>query len=844
MQQMLRNIIFLICLYFLLSLQGLTQEGNIDSLRNLLKTAQGKGKVEILIKISHANLSTDLNQSVDYSLQAIQEALKTGDNLLIGKAYHECGKVYNQKVEDPKALEAFINALEYYEKGKFKEESGYVLNNIASTQILLNELEQSITTSEKAIIIGNELNNSRILGSAYYNLGNSYYNLNNFDKAREFHLKSLEAREKSGEKMDIAASLNRLGILSYNQGDFKEAVLYYQRVLDIRKEINDKRGAAIVMLNLGDAFFQLGNYDSAIANYKDAYEYFRQLDFKIGIASTLNGMGMIYEAWSQFSSALDAYKEMLSIQEELGNAKEIANAYSNISIVYTTMATDSLEKLYGKQYKDTLLVKGYRSSIHYFDEAVNFNLLALKKRREINDIRGVGASLVNLGTTYSYAGDRVQARKYFEEWLSLANDIKDDDQQLTIYMSVGQIYMDEGKYETAIEYYNKAYALASRINKKSYLEQITLGMAMIYESMRDYKRALGYFKESTEINKTIWTEESQKLIHEMQVKYETEAKENENQLLLADQKLKVAALKQKNNTIYFFIVITVAFIGFVILLIRQNAQRKKANEELAKKNVLITEQKKEITDSIQYARRIQNAVLPPDFYIESLLPEYFIIYKPRDIVSGDYYWITEKNNKIFTMIADCTGHGVPGAFMSMLGFAFLNEIVSKHSEIHANQMLNELRKHVINSLHQTGREGENQDGMDVALYILDKTNNHLEYAGANNPLLIFRKGELIELKSDNMPIGIHKNANKSFTNHEIMMQENDVIYSFSDGYYDQFGGKNEKKFMIRSFKKLLQEIHKKSMKDQKHILEKTLDDWMGNMNQIDDILVMGVRVSF
>jgi serine phosphatase RsbU (regulator of sigma subunit) len=287
----------------------------------------------------------------------------------------------------------------------------------------------------------------------------------------------------------------------------------------------------------------------------------------------------------------------------------------------------------------------------------------------------------------------------------------------------------------------------------------------------------------------------------------------------------------------------VAFIAFVIMLIRQNSQRKRANEELEKKNILITEQKQEITDSIQYASRIQNAVLPPDFFIESLLPEYFIIYRPRDIVSGDYYWITEKNSKIYTMVADCTGHGVPGAFMSMLGIAFLNEIVSKHNDIHANEMLNELRDQVIESLHQTGREGENQDGMDVAFYILDKVKNKIEYAGANNPLLIFRNGELIEIKADNMPIGIHKNASQSFTNHEFNVLKNDVIYAFSDGYSDQFGGKSQKKFMIRNFKKLLQEIHHKSMKEQKNILEKTLDTWMGNMNQIDDIIVMGVRIN-
>ena len=834
-----------ILIVFLVLLMTITKPGlatNIDSLKNLLRNSSGEEKAELLLKLSKASLGTNISIGIDYSIQAIEVALKTADNQLIGKTYHECGKVYNQMAEDQKALESFQKALEYYEKGDFPEESADAMLGMANSQNFLNQYDLSITSSENALKIGNELKNLRILGSGYYNIGNSYYNKNDFKKALEYHLKSLQVREKSGEKNDIAASLNRLGILYYNQAEFIKAVDFYKRVLEIRIEIHDTKGSAIAMLNLGNAYFQMGNYDDAIGNYKQAYDYFRKLDYKNGIASTLNGIAVIYEAWNQYPSALDAYKEMLTIQEELGNDKEIANAYSNIGIAYTSMGTDSLEKLYGRQFKDTILLKGYRPTIQYFDEAIKNNLLALKKRREINDIRGIGTSLVNLGNTYSCIGNLKLAREYFRAWLKIADEIQDDDQQSTIYMSLGQIYYDEGNFEQALEYNNRAYELAKRINKKSYLRMITLNLSKAYAAIGEYKRALAYFMESNDIQGSLMTEESQKLIHEMQVKYETDAKENENRLLLADQKLKVASLKQKNNAIYFFISIIVAFIGFVIMLIRQNSQRKKANEELARKNTLITEQKKEITDSIQYASRIQNAILPPDFYIDTLLPERFIIFRPRDIVSGDYYWITEKNNKIFTMIADCTGHGVPGAFMSMLGIAFLNEIVSKHNEIHAHDILNELRRQVIGSLHQTGREGENQDGMDVALFILDRSNNKLEFAGANNPLLIFRDNKMMEFKSDNMPIGIHKNADKSFTNHEFVVEEGDVIYAFSDGYTDQFGGIKEKKFMLKNFKSLLQEIHNRPMDEQKIYLENTLDQWMGSLNQIDDILVMGVRI--
>jgi serine phosphatase RsbU (regulator of sigma subunit) len=228
--------------------------------------------------------------------------------------------------------------------------------------------------------------------------------------------------------------------------------------------------------------------------------------------------------------------------------------------------------------------------------------------------------------------------------------------------------------------------------------------------------------------------------------------------------------------------------------------------------------------------------------MQKLLPEQFIIYRPRDIVSGDYYWITEKNNKVILMIADCTGHGVPGAFMSMLGVAYLNEIVSKYENLTTDLILNELRKQVIHSLHQTGKEGESQDGMDVSLCIIDKDSLELQFSGANNPIMIFRKEEMIELRADKMPIGIHTVLDQPFTRKELQLQKGDMLYAFSDGYPDQFGGPQGKKFMIRNFKKLLSHIHALDVSEQKAMLEKTLDDWMADYSQIDDILVMGVRV--
>ncbi len=276
----------------------------------------------------------------------------------------------------------------------------------------------------------------------------------------------------------------------------------------------------------------------------------------------------------------------------------------------------------------------------------------------------------------------------------------------------------------------------------------------------------------------------------------------------------------------------------------------------------IASQKMAITDSINYAGRIQKAMMVPEEYISELLPEYFVLNKPKDIVSGDFLWLTRENNKIILAVADCTGHGVPGAFMSVLGISFIREIVNARKNIRPNEILNELRKLVISALHQTVESGEAMDGMDIAVCSINLENKELQFAGANNPLYLIRDGELTIIKADKMPVGIFFKEETGFSNHEIKLEENDLIYMFSDGYSDQLGGPTGKKFMLKQFQQLLCDIHNKPMKEQKEILDKTIEAWKtgttvkyapvshftwqaekqkGSYDQIDDILVFGLK---
>lgn len=301
------------------------------------------------------------------------------------------------------------------------------------------------------------------------------------------------------------------------------------------------------------------------------------------------------------------------------------------------------------------------------------------------------------------------------------------------------------------------------------------------------------------------------------------------------------------HTTIFYILVSLIILFIIIIIVRFREVKLKNDKRILEDKVKertaeIVAQKEEITSSIEYASRIQRAMLPEESHFMNSFSDYFIIFKPRDIVSGDFYWIGENDKHIFFTVADCTGHGVPGAFMSTLGISTLNEIIANKNDLQANTVLSLLRDKIKTSLHQTGKDGEAVDGMDVAFCVLHKNRKTLEFSGAYNPLFIFQEGELKEYKADRMPIGIYYGEKDKFTNYEINIKKNDTLYIFSDGFVDQFGGRDGVKYKTSKLKKLLAGIYSKPMAEQRRIIEDEFEKWRGSSDQVDDITFIGVRI--
>ena len=335
-----------------------------------------------------------------------------------------------------------------------------------------------------------------------------------------------------------------------------------------------------------------------------------------------------------------------------------------------------------------------------------------------------------------------------------------------------------------------------------------------------------------------------------------------------------AGLERRNIIVYAAIGGMFLVLILLIFIYRNYRQKRKANDMLKEKNDLIELQKKhveeknkDITDSINYAKRIQLALLKEQKHVSAHLPEHFIFFMPKDIVAGDFYWAAEKQGHLYLTAADCTGHGVPGAFLTMLGVAFLNEINSTNEILTPAQILDKLRVRFITELSQTGKEGENKDGMDISLMRLNLKTYELQWAGANNPLWVMKSKsvssfepnnlpcrpagklqttngfipELIETKADKQPIGFTLNP-KPFTNHVFQLQKGDSFYLFTDGFADQFGGPSGKKFKYSQLKEKFAEINNLALEKQKELLGIEFETWKGEYEQLDDVCVIGVRV--
>lgn len=582
-----------------------------------------------------------------------------------------------------------------------------------------------------------------------------------------------------------------------------------------------------------------------------------KLKYEKGIANAYNNIAFVYHNQGQIQKALEYYSQALAIQEKIKNDVGLATALSNVASIYDdqNQIEKSLEynlralKLFRKINRQegvgiSLNNIGvlYRS-LGQIDKSLEYYLQSLEVQKENNYTNEIALTLNNIGVLYEVKGKPDIAADYYSRALVFAEKTNNKRVIAVVLTSIGKNYFNKKNYIKAEEYCSKGLKTAMDINHLTTISQASEQLSKIYAAQKKYKQAFEVHLLFKQMADSLRNEETQRASVKHQMQYEFEKKEA---AALAEQEKKDEITRQESQkqkviswSILSGLLLVLAFSAFVLNR-WQVTQKQKVIIE--KQKVIVEKKNQNITDSINYAQRIQRAIFPKENIITPLFNDHFIFFRPKDVVSGDFYWVENKEDKIIFSVSDCTGHGVPGAFMSMMGNGLLNEIVNQQHIEEPDEILNHLRDGIIHGLKQSDDIDSFQDGMEIGLCVLNKKTNILSFSGAYNSLYHFSNKKFTEYQGDKQGIGYERGMNTSFTKHTITVQSNDCIYLFTDGFADQKGGVDKRKFYYKPFKELIASIHHLPMAEQGEILTKVFNEWKGNGEQIDDVLVMGVRI--
>ncbi|MBL4593875.1 MAG: tetratricopeptide repeat protein [Flavobacteriales bacterium] len=589
-----------------------------------------------------------------------------------------------------------------------------------------------------------------------------------------------------------------------------------------------------------------GDLDKSITYMLKALKDKESIRDTVGMSTSLSGLGSIYYSMNNFKLALKYYKQVYELEKK-STSKERRETKRRLAIT-----TENIGSCYLELDQTEKALESFFKSIELFKDCDYDNVFS--------------SPYMNIGTIYFQKNEYENALAYFKEGARREEENGDVSLLANVYGNISELYSIQNNFTKALTYGKKSVKYANLSEDKNAILKSNSQLAQVFYNNKNYQLAYEYFMVAFDMKDSIFNETSSNQIAEMQTKYNTEKKEAENSLLLVEKEIDKAELDKKSTQQKMLLLgLLLAFIIVIYVAYSLNQKKKTnkllntQNDEISNKNAIIEEKNKNITDSINYAQRIQDAILPEESLLKNSF-ESFIYYRPKDIVSGDFYWIKELEDKIFFSVVDCTGHGVPGAFMSIIGANSLNKIIEDLRIETTGEILDELNVLVNKALGKKETSDDIlsiRDGMDITICCLDKTNNMLEYSGANNSLYILKKHEnkinglepvledeyslFYEIKPNKMAIGGGRNKDK-YTSRKVQLNVGDSIYLFSDGYADQFGGEKGKKFMYKRFKNMFLSIQNKTMDKQLSHLEDTMENWKGDIDQLDDICVMGVRI--
>ncbi len=661
--------------------------------------------------------------------------------------------------------------------------------------------------------------------------------------------KKLEENIHDTIRVKILNNLSRETLL---QGESKSSLIWANQSLMLAEKIKFKRIYAGIYINLGNAYSVLSDYTHAIFYMQKALNSRLEVNDRSGVAACYNNIGIVYYDLADYPKTLEYFQKSLKIQEELGNDHQVAATIGNIAVVYGQLHDDSLSMIYQQRSFDMhkkmgnrsdmvaslnnlsdlyLKKKNYKKAVQCLDEA---SAIAIK----LDEKDGLKNIYGSYGSVFLAQNEYEKAREMFFKSLKLAEEKANAKDISAVLIHIATTYYKSNKIKDGIVFFEKAFKLSKKLHVIQEQFEAADGLYACYKINGDFKKALFFNEVARQLNDSIYNTSKNGSLNSLKTQFALDRQENILKLQAIEELKKQEEEKAKQRAIiYITIGILIFLLIFSYILFNRFKISRKQNKIIESQKIIVEQKNKEITDSILYAKRIQSTLLANEEFLNDNIPQNFIFFNPKDIVSGDFYWATKKEELFYLALCDSTGHGVPGAFMSLLNIGFLSEAINEKNLLAPNDVFNYVRNRLVNSVSKEGQ----QDGFDGVLLCINQKTKEITYAAAHNTPLLISNSEAKQLKGDKMPVGKGIN-HASFNLFNIDAKPGDILYLYTDGYADQFGGDKGKKFMYKQLNKVFSSICSEPLIVQKERLSKIFQDWRGNLEQVDDVLIIGIKI--
>jgi serine phosphatase RsbU (regulator of sigma subunit) len=749
--------------------------------------------------------------------------------------------VYHRNKNIRSALLASLLCFAFFIKGQNKTMHDTILLQHyfdVGTKHAQTDHDSAFYYADQILNISGKKNYPFYAAEAYYLKAKICYFISDYEKAQSYQRKAIILCQPTGNLNLLGKLYNLSGALLYSMGDYENSLKQYLNRLNVNILQKDTSGMLQAYYNVSLVYNMKAQYRKTVeVNYK-ALELAEKTKDSINLMALYEGLGMAYYQLEDSGKALyflrEAFKLSMLKKDEFNQGGILID--------------------FGNVYQ---LGNDHSKAIRYYDEAISLT-------KKNGDRRRLGTAISNKATSLVQMKDYQNALINLDEAIRIQKEINNQ-KGLSDALSVkSETYFALKNYPEAIRYAKASAGIATKIEarKEEYITYRLL--SKVYEAMGDNANAFYYYKRFVNLRDSIDNKKEIRAVSGIEFNFEKEKIERrqKHEQEIADKQL------HKQKVIRNIILSAgIIMLGLFFFILRNYSEKQKANVEIKKQHEIIDQQNKDILQSINYSRKIQEAILAPAENIKALLPDSFVLYKPKDIVSGDFYFIesvfpgTSKDNWVSVALADSTGHGVPGALMSLTGYNILKQTLNNKEVNDPGEALDFLNLELHHFLKQNQKEQRIRDGMDISFCAINFNRGELLFAGANNPIWIVSKTEnkkdlsgnplqqvaskgdhfVYEVKANKQHIGYNEKTEK-FINHKISVEKGDMIYLFTDGYADQFGGKDGKKFMYKRFRETLIEMRSSSMNEQKNTLETIFENWKGTLDQVDDVSIIGIRI--